>query len=276
MPRLTGTGHGAFARPSSLRAGLVSVRCLLRSLPLFFRATPRTPLRVLCIVALDTIHRLRRSQPLSRQRRTQLATFLDFQAGTNAIWDRKHHCAADYQALQHRLEKAGLGVRVSEYLRRLGELESRRPSVGGDWCRFDEVRSYREAVVRLSLAAVMAIALNADGLEETMRATHCDPDVAALFRMAMQCQVIDDVLDYNADRSAGLPSFLTASPSLRRSMALTAEAARAYSETGDRSARAVFPLRTALSAMSAVTTLVVRVARRGEHGMPTARASTRS
>ena len=165
---------------------------------------------------------------LPRQRRKQLATFLDFQACTNAVWDGKDLCAAEYRALRQRLEKAGLGLWITEYLCRLRELETRRPSLGGDRRRFDDVRSYREAVARLSLATITAIALNAECLEDGIRATYCDSDVAALFRMAMQCQIIDDVVDYREDLSAGLPSFLTASASLPQAMALTAEAARSY------------------------------------------------
>ena len=45
-------------------------------------------------------------------------------------------------------------------------------------------------------------------------ATYCDADLNILFRIVMQCQIIDDVLDYAKDMSAGLPSFLTASKSL--------------------------------------------------------------
>ena len=172
MLRLTAIEQGdTRARPGPLRAGLVSITCLLRGLPLFFCAAPATPLRVLCIVALDTIHVLRYSQPLSRQRRKELGTFLDFQACTNAVWDRKQLCAAEYQALRQRLEKAGLGVWITEYLSRLSELETRRPPVGGDRRRFDDVRSYREAVARLSLAITAAIALNAESLEEAIQ---CD------------------------------------------------------------------------------------------------------
>lgn len=252
------------ARPGPLRAGLVSIRSLLRGLPLFFCAAPRTPLRVLCIVALDTIHVLRHSQPLSRQRIGELAAFLDFQACTNAAWDRKYLCGAEYRALRQQLEKAGLGLWITEYLSRLGELESRRPSVGGDRRHFDDVRSYREAVVRLSLATITAIALKADCLEEAMRATYSDGDVTALFGMAMQCQIIDDVVDYRTDLSAGLPSFLTASASLPLAMASTAEAARSYAaRCGGSAAIGVFPLEVALWVLAAVTRLVVAVARRG-------------
>lgn len=264
MLRLTGTAPGGtHARPGPLRAGLVSITCLLRGLPLFFCAPPRTPLRVLCIVALDTIHVLRHSDPLSRQTRRALATFLDFQACTNAAWDRKPLCSVEYQALRQRLEKDGLGTWMTEYLGRLEELETRRPSIGGDRRRFDDVRAYREAVVRLSLATVTAIALKAECLDEAMRATYYDSDVAALFGMAMQCQIIDDVVDYRTDLPAGLPSFLTAAASLPQAMASTAEAARSYAARRGRSTRdGVFPLEAALCVVTAVTKVVVAVARR--------------
>ena len=258
-------------RLTAIEQGLVSITCLLRGLPLFFGATPATPLRVLCIVALDTIHVLRYSQPLSRQRRKALGTFLDFQAGTNALWDRKPLCAAEYQALRQRLEQAGLGAWITEYLDRLSELETRRPPVGGDRRRFDDVRAYREAVARLSLAAIAAIALNAECLEDAIRSTYRESDVAALFRMAMQCQIIDDVIDYGEDLSAGLPSFLTASASLPQAIALTGDAARSYGERRPRSAGGgVFPLEAALFVLTALTTLIVSVAGRREFRKPLA------
>ena len=266
MLRLTGAVRGdTRARPGTLRGGLVSITCLLRSVPLFFSAAPRTPLRVLCIVALDTIHVLRHSRPLSRQRRQELATFLDFQACTNAVWDRKPLCAEEYQAQRLRLEKAGLGPWIAEYVVRLRELESRRPPVGGDRQRFDAVRLYREAVARLSLATITAIALNAEGLDEGIRATDGDDDLASLFHMAMQCQIIDDVVDYDEDLRAGLPSFLTACASLPQALSWTAEAARSYAlAPGYSAGRSVLPVRVALHLVTAVTTMVIAVAgRRG-------------
>jgi hypothetical protein len=154
---------------------------------------------VLCILALDTVQVLRGSQPLSRQRRKDLATFLDFQACTNRVWDRKPFCATEYQELRRQLETAGLERWVMEYLRLLSELETRRPSVGGDVQRCDDVRSYREAVARLSLATLAAIATNAEGIEDGIRATYDDRDIAILLRMAMQCQIVDDVVDYRKD-----------------------------------------------------------------------------
>jgi hypothetical protein len=261
--RGAGCGVRASARHGRTRVSLVSVTCLLRGLPLFFCAAPRTPLRVLGIIALDTLHVLRHSQPLPRKRISDLAMFLDFQGCTNAAWDQKDLCEAEYQAIRQRLEKAGLGSCVEEYLSRLRELESRRPSIGGDHRRFAEVRSYREAVARLSIATAAAIALNGECFGEEIRATQCDSDVETLFRILMQCQIIDDVVDYAKDRSAGLPSFLTASASLPQAIELTAKAARSYAASPERSSgNGVFPLRMALCLVTAVTKLVVRVADR--------------
>jgi hypothetical protein len=268
VPCLTATGQGIAAPgPRRIRASLVSLACFLRGLPLFFCATPRTPLRVLCIIALDTVHVLRYARPMPRSRCRQLAAFLDFQACTNAVWDDKDLCAPEYRALRQRLETDGLRMWITEYLSRLGELEMRRPAVGGDHRRFDEVRAYREGVARLSLATITAIALNAECLDEGIRATYCDRDVAALFRMAMQCQIIDDVIDYRQDLSAGLPSFLTASASMPQAIAWTADARRFYAASRGRSSRAgVFPLEAALRVMTLVTGVVVGVARRRKGG----------
>jgi hypothetical protein len=81
-----------------------------------------------------------------------------------------------------------------------------------------------------------------------------------LFRILMQCQIIDDVIDYEADRSAGLPGFLTAAATRPEAVALTADASRRYAERGPLPAQGAWPLRMALWAASAVTQLVVRVA----------------
>ena len=269
MPCLIGTYQSTVFRPGRIRASLVSLACFLRGLPLFFCAAPSTPLRVLCVIALDTVHMLRTARPLPRSRCKQVAAFLDFQAGTNAVWDGKDLCAPEYRALRQRLEMAGLGPWITEYLSRLRELETRRPRIGGDLQCFDDVRAYREAVARLSLATITAIALNADCLDEGIRATYCDTDVAALFRMAMQCQIIDDVVDYREDLSAGLPSFLTASASLAQAMASTAGAIGFYAARRGPSAGGVaFPLEAALHVITLATRLVVGVARRKEVWRP--------
>ena len=186
---------------------------------------------------------------------------LDFQACTNAVWDRKPVCASEYHALEQGLAAARVGVWIAEYLARIGELEGGRPPSGGDHRTFDAVRSYREAVARLSLATLAGITLDEECFEDAISSTYCDSDVATLVQMAMQCQIIDDVLDYRADLLAGLPSFLTASASLPQAMALTANATRLYAANRSRSSgRGLFPLEAALYVLSGIAKLVVAVA----------------
>lgn len=171
----------------------------------------------------------------------------------NAAWDRKELCAAEQRAVRQRLNQAGLGSGITDYLVRLQAIERWRPSIGGDGRRFDEVRSYREAVARLTLATAAAIALGDESLE--------DDDMGTLLRILMQCQIIDDVLDYSEDLSTGLPSFLTASASLAEALALTAEAARTYAAGGvGSSGIAVFPLRITLWVVTGSTKLVIWIA----------------
>lgn len=241
------------ARHGAVWSTLVSVACLVRGLPLFLGKSPQTPLRVLGIIALDTLHVLRRSRPLPRQRVRAVAMFLDFAGCINAVWDRKVLCPAHYRRIRQRLERAGLGSGMTGYLARLQAIERWRPSIGGDHRRFDEIRSYREAVAGLTLATAAAIALDDESLE--------DADMDTLFRILMQCQIIDDVLDYDADRSAGLPSFLTAAPTRLEAVALTADASLRYAAPGGPApVRGALPLRMALWAASMVAQLVVRVA----------------
>jgi hypothetical protein len=245
-----------------VRASLVAVACFIRALPLWFRAAPRTPLRVLGIVAFDTLHVLRHSRPLSQRRITELAMFLDFEGCANAIWDRKAKGEAECRATRQWLETAGLGGWLEEYLTRLRALETARPSVGGGRQCFDAVRSYREAVARLALVTAAAMALGPEGRGQDLRAAQTDADVDTLFRVLMQCQIIDDVLDYEEDESAGLPSFLTASASLPQALDLTADAARAYAAGSGRTGESAFPLRLALRAFTMASTLVLRLADR--------------
>jgi hypothetical protein len=192
-----------------------------------------------------------------------LAALLDFGACVNAALDRKVTRSHERRVTLQLLEDAGLGPSVAEYLRRLHYLEHARPLPGGDRCRFQKVSWYREAVVRLSLAMVAATADGNQDLDGAIEATYGAGDLNLLFRLAMQCQIIDDVLDYSQDVSAGLPSFLTACESLPRALALTQRAARAYAD--DRpTARTpdLLPLKAALALVSRCTGLVVFQRRR--------------
>jgi len=248
-------------RPGAVRISLAVVRCLVRGLPRFFYASPRTPLRVLGIIALDTLRVLRTSQPLPRKRIGDLAMALDFLGCSNAAWDHKDLCRTEYEAARQRLHRAGLGAQIEEYLSRLRDLEIGRPRIRGDRRRFEEVRSYRESVARLCVGTAAAIALDAGHHNDPVLPEGRDPDVEALVRILLQCQIIDDVVDYADDLSAELPSFLTATASLSQAMELTSAAARTYGPTRERaSAHAIFPFRITLVLFAAAARLAVRVA----------------
>lgn len=243
---------------SPARAALASLVSVVRSLPSFFRARPATPLRVLCIVALETIHVRRRSKAFTRRRREDMAILLDFQACMNAAWDDKPCRASEWQALRERLDAGGLAMWVEEYLERLRQLETGRPRVGGGVQRFDGVREYREAVVRLSLATLAGVALNMGHVDEAIEATRTDGDLAALVDLAMQCQVIDDVLDYREDAASGLPSFMTAMP-LPQALASTARVVQSHGR-GVTSTCAMLPFRLARCVLTVAAAASVRAA----------------
>ena len=265
------------------RSSLIALASLLRALPLFFRASPRTPLRVLAIVALDTVHVFRTSRHLTRKKTRELGVLLDFLACTNAALDHKSFREAEYRRLGAILKQAGLRVLAEDYLSRIRELESRRPQPGGDRRRFDEVRQYREAVVRLSLGTIAAVAFDAASLDDAIESTETGSDLAALTQLALLCQIIDDVMDYTEDLSAGLPSFLTATASLPEAVQFTASTTQAYSmeplsdleprsameprvfrpgvaTRRDESSRPEFPLRLALRLFRIAAAVAIRVA----------------
>jgi hypothetical protein len=244
---------------------LIAVRSILRGLSLLMSARPKTPLRVLCIMAFDALHMLRNAKPLPMPKLRMLAALLDFAACANAAFDNKDCCRHECRITLKLLEEAGIRSSVIEYLRRLRDLESSRPLPGGDHGQFPRVALYREAVVRLSLGMVATTANGNQCLAEGIRATYCDADLNILFRIAMQCQIIDDVLDYPKDMAARLPSFLTACRSLPQAFELTRLAALGYADdrdlprTGD-----VFPVRSALFLVSTCTKLVIVLGRWGQ------------
>jgi len=247
------------------RSGIVAVfctvKCALRGLPMFIAARPKTPLRVLCVMAFDTLHVLRMSERMPEHRAKTLVALLDFGACTNAELDGKKFSEDDYQSARRQLETAGVGVTVDEYVRRLKELERQRPTLGGDLQQFQDARRYRESVVRLSLGIVAATAFGDQDLEKWIEATQCNDDLSTLFRIVMQCQIIDDVVDYSKDLSAGLPGFLTAPTSLSRAFEWTNQSARQYADDRGLSRSSdEFPLRLALSVVSVVARIACFVA----------------
>jgi hypothetical protein len=247
---------------SRISSTLTSVRSVRRCLPLFVSARPRTPLRVLCVMAFDALHQLRYSKPLPVATHRVLAALLDFGACTNAIFDDKAYCRKELELTRQILDEAGLHSMVEEVLRRLSDLEGRRPSPFGDDRQFHEARSYREAVARLWLGTVAATAAGSRCLDEGILATYADDVLELLFRIVMQCQIIDDVLDYSRDASAGLPSFLTASASLPDAIERTHQAACEYAHYRDLpQSNDMLPLRVALGVASICAKLMIRLGR---------------
>ncbi|MEJ7590908.1 MAG: hypothetical protein WKF77_05120 [Planctomycetaceae bacterium] len=253
----------AAAQRGRISASLISITSFLRGLPLFISARPMSPLRVLCMMAFDTLRMFRTAKRLSTETLRMLAVCLDFEAAANAAFDRKHSCGNEFRTTRKLLEDAGMTALVTEFTSQLRELETNRPSPGGNHGQFEKVRSYREAVVRLSLAMVATTAFGHQSIEDEIRATQSDAELNILFRIAMQCQIIDDVLDYSKDASAGLPSFLTALTSLPQALELTHEAALSYADVQDlRQSAEAFPLRLALSVVSECAKVVVAFGRR--------------
>ncbi len=258
----------AVSAPRSLRdsgpvaCGVAAVSAL-RGLWLLLAPRPRTPLRVLCIVAFDTLHVFRCSRRLTRAQVRVLAALLDFGACANAEFDDKPLDEHEYRRARQLLDEAGAGRLVDEYLRRLHELERHRPLAGGDDSRHQRVLWYRESVVRWSLGMVAATAFDLPSVEAGFQTTQTDSDLEQLFRIVMQCQIMDDVLDYGQDVRAGLPGFLTVPRSLDRAFDLVQSAANRYAEGGQflQSGR-LMPLRIALAAVSLCARLTIVLGRR--------------
>lgn len=241
-----------------LAASLVAIISFLRGMPLFVSSRPKTPLRVLCLMAFDTVHVLRTSRRLPSHTLETLAALLDFGACANDFFDDQGFSRQEYRATRRLLDRSRTSVAVTEYQSRLRDLEDRRPSPGGDVRRHREAQAYRESVIRLSLGTIAATALGDMTIEDGIRATHRDEDLEALFRIVMLCQIIDDFLDIATDTDRGLPSFLTSHASQPRALALMADAARRYADRADLpSSPQAFPFRLALWGVSAIARVLI-------------------
>jgi hypothetical protein len=213
-------------------------------------------------MSLDTLYMLRTSKRLSKSTIRALAALLDFGACANAAFDNKGFCRNEFRDTRQLLREAGWNSSAIEYLRRLRKLERSRPSPDGVPWQFHIVQLYREAVVRVSLETLVAAVMGSPCLEEGRRSTYRDKGLELLFRIVMQCQIVDDVVDYSKDASAGLPSFLTASDSLLLAFELTRHATLEYADDRDlvRSGDS-FPLRLALVCVSTCARLVLLLGR---------------
>jgi hypothetical protein len=239
----------------AVRSILLALYCSLRSTPFFFSSTPKTPLRVLCVIAFDTHHLIQELKPLTRERIRLLATCLDLAADQNAVLDRKTFNRVKSRSNLERLEEAGFGLVLNEHLQRIRDLESRRPQASYDLQQFGEVRLYREAIVREHLRLAANIAF---GTDASLCRSHDAGAMDVLFRIVMQCQILDDLLDYRKDIALGLPSFLTACASPTQCLNSTREASHGYRCLGRHAYwDHCFPFHVALAVVSLMTRLAL-------------------
>jgi len=207
---------------------IAPVISVIRSLPLLVRGRPGTTLRILCIIAFDTVAAWRTGRHLSFQRWQTLALLLDFGACANRCYDRKQFSPGEYQSTRRRLASMGQKQLVDDYVARLRRLELDRPKPGtSDWC-FDDAQRYREDVVELSLGLLSTVVFDRGSLAAGVRSICEEEDLSLLFAIVMHCQLIDDALDYHRDVDARLPGFLTTSPALEEAVHHAQHAAREY------------------------------------------------
>ena len=213
------------------------------------REKPGTPLRTLCVAAFDFTARADRQQ-LGPEKRRALNCLLDLGALINDHFDQHGFCKRTYRRLRKQLAADETARAVyRDYFRRLRRVERNRPhlqlpcraslagvqellpspvSGEGPGVRADrrktprlyldsrlreEVADYREAVVRLSLSALAAIALgppNRANLDGTRPPAAKDACLPHLFALVMLLQICDDLLDWRNDWRTHLPSFVTA------------------------------------------------------------------
>jgi hypothetical protein len=170
----------------------------LRSLPWWFRSKPGTPLRCLCLAALDFVYRMEFGRPLPRRSYLQLADFLLFAAQQNRILDNKSN-------EQIRINSKS---NFSAYEKELVEIETNRPEKGSDRFNANGIQAYREQVIALALKHSFAIMFcDHDWSRGRSDSSHLYFDW--LFRIAMLCQLADDLIDHRRDLAMNLPSFAT-------------------------------------------------------------------
>ena len=245
-------------RVGCLGASLTAMISAVRGVLLLSTTRPGTPLRAMCLMALDTVHVFRTSQRLSLQRLKTVASLLDCGACANDFFDGNDFSRRKFRATCRMLDRAELCVPVSDYLGRLRALEKRRPVPGGDNRRHRQVQTYREAVIRLSLGMAVATALGNLSIQEGTSATHDEKDIELLFRIVMLCQIIDDILDYTNDTVDGVPSFLTAHASPSQALTLTSDASTCYAYSGELpSSPHLLPFRVALWGVTVLAKLAI-------------------
>jgi hypothetical protein len=137
-------------------------------------------------------------RPLPKVSYQQLAEFLSFAAQQNRILDNKSNEQIPFETKAY----------STSYANELIEIETNRPEIGSD--RFNPrcIQDYREQVVALALKHSFAITFgDRDWSIQSSASSKLYFD--SLFRIAMLCQLADDLIDHRRDHAMNLPSFAT-------------------------------------------------------------------
>ena len=235
-------GHGWLGIPPALAAFAVNAR-------FFAGRQPTTPLRVLSLIAIDAALRARGTKFVA-DRRQAVIEAMELGALLN---DRFDGDAYNPAALRVRVAWFATSPHrevVWNYAKRLRRLERARPD--SSECA-TAVKRYRENVNSLSLATLWALA-HALTLANAEMEIERESDLRLLFKIVMQTQLIDDVLDVRHDRCRGLPSFTTGPEVTATSLSAMVSI---YSESGPILFDRNFCLRVALKIVAASARIVI-------------------
>ena len=224
---------------------------IARSIPLLLSRRPRTPLRVLCIAAFDTIRCVKYRKKLSSHQTSSIAALLDLGALANDLWDDSRLQVTEFRHAFEELENLGCRELVDEYLAKLQVAEANRPLCDGDHYNHVRVRSYRESVVTTSLEAVSAVAFGNDRKVFPQSQFRTSKEFQIVFRLVMVCQIIDDTVDATLDRQRNLPGFLTSTSDSASNLATATKAAQDYASLpAELTAPHLFPFRLMIRTVS--------------------------
>lgn len=210
---------------------------------------PSTPLRVLSLMAMDAALRSR-GLSFTAGRRQAVIKAMELGAILNDRFDGVSFDARELRAHVASLASSPFREVVWCYAKRLRRLERTRPDPADG---LGLTMRYRENVNRVSLALLWALASGSD-LSAAEGALGVETDLHLMFRLVMQMQMIDDLLDERCDRRRGLPSFVTAAGANGLSLRAIA---RGYADLQPFCTCRNFPLRLALRITAVATRALI-------------------
>lgn len=179
-----------------LRVAGAAVSAAAVSFPMLFAARPKTPLRVGCVAVFEYLARLE-GAALSRRRRSAIAQACDFGSLRDEYYDERKFDRTEYRSLRNALRQVAPAAATALYILELRKAERGRPAISGG---ADATREYREAVIRVSLEWMRAIAgVSVDSAR-----------FDSMTNLVCLMQLVDDLLDWKDDQADSCPSYVTA------------------------------------------------------------------